>query len=397
MPKDERKAISDNITEGDLLQVEGVMSQGYGIMPKVVMRDRRLTVDAKAIYAYMVSFAGAGQTAFPKRATILADLCMSKTSFYKHFQLLLEHDYIRIKRQKRGNLLGRNIYTLVMTPRLVEVKPILVEEKLRLIEDDNTINDSRCPKKQDIEPKDASIFLLTNSPMSQKAGHREKGTLVTPDVLKTRTSKKQDMNNSNKDNSNNHRLSQSVSQVRRLSSNSINELMQSGEKGKMNVVDDKILSRNGVLELEDRFHYQINYSEFLASRPENKALVDEIIMNMVDMWFSKEVRIKGQAKPQEIIQGVLAKTMGSHVSRVIEKIMTNVSDVTNRAGYLQTMLYMSVLEEQTFLRSSKQVDDKENHKNKKAIMFEPIAKRNNFEQRVYDDEFFHRIERLSIG
>lgn len=139
----------------DLLQMEGVMAQGYGIMPKVVMRDRRLTVDAKAIYAYMVSFAGAGQTAFPKRATILADLCISKTSFYKHFQLLLDHDYIRIKRQKVGNLLGRNIYTLVMVPDEAEGS-----EKSSV---------SRCPINQDIDRKP-----FTKTSMSQNIGQRKR-------------------------------------------------------------------------------------------------------------------------------------------------------------------------------------------------------------------------------
>lgn len=98
------------------------MSQGYGIVPKAVMRDQRLTIDSKAIYAYLVSFAGAGKTAFPRRTTILTDLGLSKTTYYKHFSLLLQYDYIRVQRKKNGNLLSRNVYVLVAFPQDEDAK-----------------------------------------------------------------------------------------------------------------------------------------------------------------------------------------------------------------------------------------------------------------------------------
>jgi hypothetical protein len=43
----------------DKLIVEGVNSMGYGTIPKMVMRDRRLSATAKCIYAYFCSYAGA--------------------------------------------------------------------------------------------------------------------------------------------------------------------------------------------------------------------------------------------------------------------------------------------------------------------------------------------------
>ena len=49
----------------DILRVEGINCKGYGIIPKAVMLDQRLTIQAKAIYAYFRSFAGAG-TGFSK-------------------------------------------------------------------------------------------------------------------------------------------------------------------------------------------------------------------------------------------------------------------------------------------------------------------------------------------
>ena len=40
--------------------------------------DSVLTPEAKAIYAYLASFAGAGESCFPTRAKILSDLSIGK-------------------------------------------------------------------------------------------------------------------------------------------------------------------------------------------------------------------------------------------------------------------------------------------------------------------------------
>lgn len=102
----------------DILRFEGVMSNGFGLAPRIVMRDKRLTVEAKAIYCYFQSFAGNSDQAFPKRQTILEDLGMSKDRYYRHLQLLIDCDYIRVERQKdENNWKGRNIYTVVANPQ----------------------------------------------------------------------------------------------------------------------------------------------------------------------------------------------------------------------------------------------------------------------------------------
>ncbi len=48
--------MSTNNNANNFIQINGIMSQGYGFSPKAVMRDTRLTIEAKAIYAYMSSF-----------------------------------------------------------------------------------------------------------------------------------------------------------------------------------------------------------------------------------------------------------------------------------------------------------------------------------------------------
>ncbi len=53
-------------------------SLGYGTIAKAVMLDARLTLKSKGIYAYFCSFAGSGNSAFPKLKNILYHLQISE-------------------------------------------------------------------------------------------------------------------------------------------------------------------------------------------------------------------------------------------------------------------------------------------------------------------------------
>lgn len=107
----------------NLLLVEGVNAQGYGTIPKLVMKDRRLTPQAKAIYAYFCSYAGCGSTAFPKVSQIMYDLNISNKTYYKHFDLLTEFGYITVvKIKKEGNKFDNNIYKLNTNPKKTVVE-----------------------------------------------------------------------------------------------------------------------------------------------------------------------------------------------------------------------------------------------------------------------------------
>ena len=97
----------------DILQVQGINEKGFGIIPKLAMQDRRLTLQAKAIYSYFCSYAGAGKTAFPGRNKIIYDLGISKDNYYKHLKLLKQYGYIKVEQEKNTDgQFKKNIYTL---------------------------------------------------------------------------------------------------------------------------------------------------------------------------------------------------------------------------------------------------------------------------------------------
>src|SRR5690625_2449915 len=99
----------------DTIKLSGILEQGYGISPKLVMRDKDLTIEAKAIYAYMSSFAGNGESAFPKITTICKDLNISENRFRRHREMLLNKGYITIQRNRKKGMFDNNVYTINQT------------------------------------------------------------------------------------------------------------------------------------------------------------------------------------------------------------------------------------------------------------------------------------------
>lgn len=113
-------AIVKNVDDNEELYVKGIRSLGYGQMPKIVMLDPDLSLEAKAIYAYFCSYTGNGNnTAFPGRNRIMHDLDISNNPYYRYLSQLTDNGYITIK-QKAGNPghpgFKHNIYTLENYP-----------------------------------------------------------------------------------------------------------------------------------------------------------------------------------------------------------------------------------------------------------------------------------------
>lgn len=108
-----RKEGKHNMTEK--LKVEGILSLGYGVIPKLVMKDKNISIEAKSIYAYLCSYAGNGETAFPSVSLICEDLGISENRLYKHRKQLVEAGYIKIERERKEVGWSNNIYTIAHT------------------------------------------------------------------------------------------------------------------------------------------------------------------------------------------------------------------------------------------------------------------------------------------
>ena len=88
-----------------------IFAMGYGTIPRMVMIDRELTVEAKAIYGYFAACIGAGDTLFPTVEDICKDLNLGMERFQKHKKLLLAKGYLTIQKDPAANgRFGRNVY-----------------------------------------------------------------------------------------------------------------------------------------------------------------------------------------------------------------------------------------------------------------------------------------------
>ena len=90
----------------NLLKVEGINFKGFGIIPKLIMFDKNISLEAKAIYAFFASHAGNGTSSFPGRDYILKSLNMSKNAYYVHYNQLLEQGYIKVEKNNSRLIFG---------------------------------------------------------------------------------------------------------------------------------------------------------------------------------------------------------------------------------------------------------------------------------------------------
>ena len=100
----------ESADEGELtFGFTGIKSDGYGMIPRMVIFDTRLTCTAKVIYAYLASYSGSGKVAFPKIKDILYHLGLSKTTFGTHMDKLIALNYVtREQRRIKGRLAANN-------------------------------------------------------------------------------------------------------------------------------------------------------------------------------------------------------------------------------------------------------------------------------------------------
>ena len=110
--------MSDKNKFVDEIRIEGINYKGFGIIPKLVMFDTNLSIESKGIYAYFCSFAGSGRTAFPGRDLILADLHITKDTYYEHQRPLIDAGYLSVEQKNfggQGSGFQKNLYTLNST------------------------------------------------------------------------------------------------------------------------------------------------------------------------------------------------------------------------------------------------------------------------------------------
>ena len=98
--------------KGGNMSIEIVHDTGYGLIPKSIMRNKDISIQAKAIYSYLASFAGTTGKAFPSVNLMLGELGISKDTFYKYRNELEELGVITIVKERTEGQFTKNVYHL---------------------------------------------------------------------------------------------------------------------------------------------------------------------------------------------------------------------------------------------------------------------------------------------
>ena len=98
--------------EENKLKITGINSNGFGIIAKLVMQDRNLSLCAKGVYAYFCSYAGAGNICFPSRKKMCYDLGISQNTLSKYLKELIKSSYVSCEQIKENGKFSHNVYTI---------------------------------------------------------------------------------------------------------------------------------------------------------------------------------------------------------------------------------------------------------------------------------------------
>lgn len=96
------------------IQLSGAFSEGYGIVPKKILKSKDISSNCKLILCYLLSYTGAGLTCFPSIDTISNDLNLGKRTVIRCLKEAREQHMIDVEQRHLGQGKGKqNIYELL--------------------------------------------------------------------------------------------------------------------------------------------------------------------------------------------------------------------------------------------------------------------------------------------
>lgn len=321
----------------DLLRIKGIRSKGYGIVPKLVMQDRRLSPESKAIYAYFCSFAGSGTTAFPGRGKILHDLNISEKRYYRHFGQLKEYGYIEVEQltNEKGQF-NRNIYTLC--------------EQIPYGQNDSAepYGHFACRENACRENDGTNI----NSHKINNSNINNSDSLVMSSLVMSEQLKKKNDNDTDKTMtppSTENILPPPAEIVNAPIPNPQARKPLHAEKPKYGNKEYSIYQRI----IQDN----INYKDLIHDKYD-VGFIDNLIRIMLDVICTDTPTIKmgGEVKSRDIVRNIYLKLEYDHIQHVIDQFKAQFHQITHKNAYLRKMLYTVYQEMEAYYVNQVRVD-----------------------------------------
>ena len=141
-----------------------VYNTGFGIIPKSLMQNPNLSIEAKGIFCYLTTYANTDMIAFPSRDLICTHLGISKNRYTKYMGELKEKGYIMVTQVKEDNKFSHNIYKLIPCPQIEDTQIEDTQIGTLTIQDlNNTKNKNNKPvKKKQVHGEFGNVKLYDN-------------------------------------------------------------------------------------------------------------------------------------------------------------------------------------------------------------------------------------------
>jgi hypothetical protein len=194
-------------------------------------------------------------------------------------------------------------------------KPNLIYVK-KFITENNTENNVQTQSNQQ-----RLKFLTSRSKKNELQEVKKSDPIYTDDINNTY---KNDIDNS---------VSQSVIEQPRNKKEPIGQTDRQTQKENMNLICKG---------LEEQL--QLDYVK--EAYPLDLNIIEDIKLNIFDMYFSDYTIIGGQKKPKELIRSVIMKLTYSHIVELISKYqdLSLNTKIKNTKSYIQTMIYNLAIE-----------------------------------------------------
>lgn len=98
--------------------------ENYGIIPKAIMNDKRITIDAKAVYGYFCSYRNkkTNDVIYTNISQIRNHLDIGADRLNKNIKLLIEYGYVEKKQHINEQKFSSNLYHLLGYRENIKVK-----------------------------------------------------------------------------------------------------------------------------------------------------------------------------------------------------------------------------------------------------------------------------------
>lgn len=323
---------------GSRLRARGIKANGYGTIPRTVMTDKRIPIRAKALYAYLSSFAGAGDVAFPAQKNMLYHLDISVDTYRRALKELISCNYIEVEQHLKNGRFDRCYYDIVTNPD--EVKGALEIKRRKEL--------YGHPSSQDLVPGMQNQDTVELSGMEAVTPGMQKPDTVKPDMVKPDTEKS---DTENQDITINSPSINSSS----ISSVSINQIISRWQPhwNDMHWGDIQLEIYDGLSDDAAKKEYiKSTLLEFpLNENPDqihgeegtpiyfNEPVILRLIDIVVKCSHKQALTINGQTISREIFMPRFLNLTAEDYQYVVESVSKYKGEIKNLTGYFITALF----------------------------------------------------------